>query len=76
MIRDEVKMQQLWGLYDAYQLSLKVEAKLARSEAKRYSNVPLHSSFEVDSPRYNGTGSKASGIIKNASKLTLTNCGG
>ncbi|CAL9043866.1 unnamed protein product [Musa banksii] len=51
-------MQQLWRLSDAYQLSLKVKAKLARSEAKRYSNVPLHSSSKVHSARYNGTNYK------------------
>ena len=67
---------QLWRLFDAYQLALKVEAKHIKSGAKRYSNVPLHSSSKADSTRYNVSGSKASKIMKNASKLTPANRGG
>lgn len=76
MIQDEVEMQWLWRLSDAYQLALKVEAKLARSGVKKYFSVPLHSFFKADSAHYNASGSKASGIMKNASKLTLTSHGG
>ena len=49
MIQDEVKMQRLWRLYDAYQLVLKAKAKLARSGGNKYSNVPLHFSSKADS---------------------------
>ncbi|CAL9163076.1 unnamed protein product [Musa hybrid cultivar] len=76
MIRDEVEMQRLWRLSDAYQLALKVEAKIARSGAKRYFNVLLHSCSKVGSTCYNASGSKANGIMNNASKLTPTNRGG
>ncbi|KAG6523183.1 hypothetical protein ZIOFF_013036 [Zingiber officinale] len=38
-IKDEVEMQQLWKLNDAYQLALKVESKLLRHGAKKFADV-------------------------------------
>ncbi|KAG6475521.1 hypothetical protein ZIOFF_064746 [Zingiber officinale] len=38
-IKDEVEMQQLWKLNDAYQLALKVESKLLRRGAKKFADV-------------------------------------
>lgn len=38
-IHNEVEMHRLWSLNDAYQLALKVEAKLARSSAKKFMKV-------------------------------------
>ncbi|XP_012857067.1 PREDICTED: uncharacterized protein LOC105976345 [Erythranthe guttata] len=38
-IRDEVELQQVWKLNDAYQLALKVESKLSRRGARKFVDI-------------------------------------
>lgn len=48
-IRDEVEMQQLWRINDAYQLGVKVELNLIRYGAKKFADVQVFYPSNVES---------------------------
>ncbi|XXG48299.1 hypothetical protein AAC387_Pa02g2791 [Persea americana] len=76
-IRDEVEMQRVWRLNDAYQLALKVEAKLTRGHGKKYADVrSFYPPSKVESSCRGHVGSKIRGTNKSAAKLSTSNHGG
>lgn len=68
-IRDEVEMHRIWKVTDAYQLALKVEAKLSRTGARRAADVrSFHPSFKGESFRSGASNLKIGNEVQAASK--------
>ncbi|XP_059632678.1 uncharacterized protein LOC132275240 [Cornus florida] len=73
-IHDEVEIYQVWRVNDAYQLALKVEAKLARGGAKKFIYVRcLYPSSKGESSCGGGTNFKFGDASKNSGKSAPTN---
>ncbi|XXG52788.1 hypothetical protein AAC387_Pa03g1013 [Persea americana] len=70
-------MQRVWRLNDAYQLALKVEAKLTRGRGKKYADVrSFYPPSKSESSRGGHVGSKIGGTNKSVAKPSTSNHGG
>lgn len=73
-IRDEVELQQVWKLNDAYQLALKVEAKISRRGARKFADVQSFYPSKVESSNRNASKGGKGENNPSASKTKPPNC--